>query len=141
MILCDHCDRETHTYCLDPPLAAVPDTDPWYCQSCTADGLPFAERAEDDDMVDETGDGGGGSSEPEDGDDVGNVRKRRRGRPPSSSVSVVNGDVGGEDPNRGEAREIITYKKWGRGFKKIRTIVYGDAAAAAALAAGDDSKK
>jgi hypothetical protein len=49
LILCDHCERETHTYCLEPPLAAVPDTDPWYCQSCTAEGVPEREAGEGDD--------------------------------------------------------------------------------------------
>lgn len=34
LILCDQCERETHTYCLHPPLSAVPSTDPWYCESC-----------------------------------------------------------------------------------------------------------
>jgi hypothetical protein len=48
LILCDHCERETHTYCLEPPLAAVPDTDPWYCQSCTAEGVPDREAGEGD---------------------------------------------------------------------------------------------
>lgn len=40
LILCDHCERETHTYCLDPPLAAVPEEDPWYCHSCSLEGVP-----------------------------------------------------------------------------------------------------
>lgn len=34
LILCDHCDRETHTYCLHPPLNAVPSEEPWYCETC-----------------------------------------------------------------------------------------------------------
>ena len=35
LILCDNCNRETHAYCLHPPLNIVPDDDPWYCESCT----------------------------------------------------------------------------------------------------------
>jgi E3 ubiquitin-protein ligase UHRF1 len=34
LILCDRCNRETHTFCLHPPLTAVPEEDPWYCESC-----------------------------------------------------------------------------------------------------------
>ena len=34
LILCDHCNRETHSFCLRPPLNSVPSTDPWCCESC-----------------------------------------------------------------------------------------------------------
>jgi histone demethylase JARID1 len=34
MILCDYCNGGYHTYCLDPPLAAVPTGD-WFCAECT----------------------------------------------------------------------------------------------------------
>ena len=38
LILCDHCDREIHTYCFNPPLPAVPDEDPWFCcEHCIRD--------------------------------------------------------------------------------------------------------
>jgi HSF-type DNA-binding/PHD-finger len=30
LLLCEGCDTESHTYCLDPPLDAVPDED-WFC--------------------------------------------------------------------------------------------------------------
>lgn len=33
MLLCDECDRGTHLYCLNPPLAAIPKSD-WYCDKC-----------------------------------------------------------------------------------------------------------
>ncbi|XP_076918352.1 methyl-CpG-binding domain-containing protein 9-like [Bidens hawaiensis] len=33
VLLCDKCDSEYHTYCLDPPLARIPDGN-WYCPSC-----------------------------------------------------------------------------------------------------------
>jgi len=35
MILCDSCDRGFHTFCLDPPLDAVPSGE-WFCATCTA---------------------------------------------------------------------------------------------------------
>jgi len=35
MILCDSCDRGFHTFCLDPPLDAVPSGE-WFCASCAA---------------------------------------------------------------------------------------------------------
>lgn len=34
MLLCDGCDRGFHTFCLSPPLNAVPDGD-WLCKSCS----------------------------------------------------------------------------------------------------------
>lgn len=37
LILCDHCERETHCYCMEPPLAGIPDEDPWYCEACKVD--------------------------------------------------------------------------------------------------------
>ncbi|KAL8224582.1 hypothetical protein R6Q57_020057 [Mikania cordata] len=33
VLLCDKCDSEYHMYCLDPPLARIPDGN-WYCPSC-----------------------------------------------------------------------------------------------------------
>jgi PHD-finger len=30
LLLCEGCNDEYHTYCLDPPLTAVP-TDDWFC--------------------------------------------------------------------------------------------------------------
>ncbi|XP_047309284.1 methyl-CpG-binding domain-containing protein 9 [Impatiens glandulifera] len=35
VLLCDSCDSEYHTYCLNPPLARIPDGN-WYCPSCAA---------------------------------------------------------------------------------------------------------
>ena len=33
VLLCDTCDAEYHTYCLDPPLARIPEGN-WYCPTC-----------------------------------------------------------------------------------------------------------
>ncbi|XP_065877464.1 methyl-CpG-binding domain-containing protein 9 [Euphorbia lathyris] len=33
VLLCDSCDAEYHTYCLNPPLARIPEGN-WYCPSC-----------------------------------------------------------------------------------------------------------
>ncbi|KAL7241003.1 hypothetical protein ACSBR2_006598 [Camellia fascicularis] len=35
VLLCDTCDSEYHTYCLNPPLARIPEGN-WYCPSCIA---------------------------------------------------------------------------------------------------------
>lgn len=35
LLLCEACNAEYHTYCLDPPLRAVPAGD-WYCSECKA---------------------------------------------------------------------------------------------------------
>ncbi|KAJ3215836.1 hypothetical protein HDU67_010256 [Dinochytrium kinnereticum] len=34
ILLCDSCDRGFHLDCLVPPLAAVPQTDEWFCPDC-----------------------------------------------------------------------------------------------------------
>lgn len=36
-IMCDECDMAYHIYCLDPPLADIPDVDEWYCPVCKND--------------------------------------------------------------------------------------------------------
>ncbi|KAE8682418.1 7-dimethyl-8-ribityllumazine synthase family protein [Hibiscus syriacus] len=33
VLLCDTCDAEYHTYCLNPPLARIPEGN-WYCPAC-----------------------------------------------------------------------------------------------------------
>lgn len=33
VLLCDKCNAEYHQYCLDPPLAKIPEEN-WYCPSC-----------------------------------------------------------------------------------------------------------
>ena len=33
IILCDRCDRGCHTFCLAPPLEAIPDGE-WICPLC-----------------------------------------------------------------------------------------------------------
>lgn len=35
VLLCDTCDSEYHTYCLNPPLVKIPEGN-WYCPSCIA---------------------------------------------------------------------------------------------------------
>ena len=39
MILCDACNKGTHTTCLDPPLAAVPKG-PWLRTHCDTEADP-----------------------------------------------------------------------------------------------------
>lgn len=36
ILLCDRCDAEYHTYCLEPPLEEVPEGE-WYCPRCSAE--------------------------------------------------------------------------------------------------------
>jgi histone demethylase JARID1 len=38
LLLCDACDRSLHTYCLLPPLEAVPKGD-WRCPRCVAQAV------------------------------------------------------------------------------------------------------
>ncbi|CAM9761643.1 unnamed protein product, partial [Scytosiphon promiscuus] len=37
ILLCDGCDGEYHTFCVDPPLRKIPD-DEWFCHECKAAG-------------------------------------------------------------------------------------------------------
>lgn len=37
LILCDECDSGYHIFCLNPPLANVPEVEEWYCPSCKVD--------------------------------------------------------------------------------------------------------
>jgi hypothetical protein len=39
MVMRDGCGKGYHTYCLMPPLAAVPDSIVWICPSCEAGGV------------------------------------------------------------------------------------------------------
>lgn len=45
VLLCDKCDAEYHKYCLDPPLAVIPE-ESWFCPSCEA-GTSITQRAPD----------------------------------------------------------------------------------------------
>ena len=37
-ILCDKCDQEYHTFCLNPPMEKLPsETEPWECPACIED--------------------------------------------------------------------------------------------------------
>ena len=113
LILCDHCERETHTYCLDPPLSAVPEQDPWYCQSCVIDGLPDQEQSVDNDSQNadqmslalgasgSDGDFGLGF----DADLLPGTSSATKKRTWSQGSAGSGGDMMGE---------------WGRGLKKIR---------------------
>mmetsp|Transcript_10791 Transcript_10791/g.19857 ORF Transcript_10791/g.19857 Transcript_10791/m.19857 type:complete len:233 (-) Transcript_10791:2081-2779(-) len=48
LLLCEGCNAEYHTYCLDPPLRAVPSGD-WFCSTCKAEMVPL----EDDDGLEQ----------------------------------------------------------------------------------------
>ncbi|XP_043917019.1 E3 ubiquitin-protein ligase UHRF2 [Protopterus annectens] len=36
-LLCDECNMAYHIYCLNPPLAKIPEDEDWYCPSCKND--------------------------------------------------------------------------------------------------------
>ncbi|CAH8489999.1 unnamed protein product [Heterobilharzia americana] len=44
LLLCDHCDRGYHTYCLPTPLSSIPDGD-WFCPDCLRHGVVRPEAA------------------------------------------------------------------------------------------------
>ena len=39
MLMCDGCGKGYHTYCLQPPLAAIPDAIVWLCPNCEKEGV------------------------------------------------------------------------------------------------------
>ena len=39
LLLCDNCDRGTHTYCCKPKLESIPEGD-WYCHDCVINVSP-----------------------------------------------------------------------------------------------------
>ncbi|XP_071486486.1 E3 ubiquitin-protein ligase UHRF1-like [Diadema antillarum] len=45
-LLCDECDMAFHIYCLDPPLATIPDVDEWYCPLCKNDDSQVVKAGE-----------------------------------------------------------------------------------------------
>ena len=45
ILLCDHCDKGFHLWCVDPPLAAVPPGD-WFCCDCRAHGYRDADATD-----------------------------------------------------------------------------------------------
>ncbi|CAN0904355.1 Methyl-CpG-binding domain-containing protein 9 [Linum grandiflorum] len=49
VLLCDTCDAEYHTYCLNPPLARIPEGN-WYCPSCVS-GVCVIQQAPQDSQV------------------------------------------------------------------------------------------
>lgn len=42
LLMCEACDRGYHTYCLNPPLEALPEGE-WICDICKADGITPSE--------------------------------------------------------------------------------------------------
>lgn len=47
IMLCDKCDAEYHTYCLNPPLERVPEGT-WFCPECVALDKVFPDRLRKD---------------------------------------------------------------------------------------------
>lgn len=45
VLLCDKCDAEYHKYCLNPPLARIPEGN-WFCPSCVG-GKSFVQNKSD----------------------------------------------------------------------------------------------
>lgn len=49
VLLCDTCDAEYHMYCLNPPLARIPEGN-WYCPSCVV-GKPMVQDASESSQI------------------------------------------------------------------------------------------
>lgn len=48
LLTCEGCNEHTHTYCLNPPLSAIPEEN-WYCAPCIRLGKSIVGKAEDAD--------------------------------------------------------------------------------------------
>jgi len=94
LLLCDSCNQESHTYCLNPPLLEIPSSN-WFCAPCIKSGfhVDVGSGYGDDDLSV----GGGGGVGGEDGRVGGGTGKkdtrkklgglahgRGRGRPPGT---------------------------------------------------------
>jgi len=57
LLLCDACDEEYHTFCLDPPIKLPPPDQKWFCPSCEtkkkrgARTSPKSKKAEEEEEV------------------------------------------------------------------------------------------
>lgn len=40
LLVCDGCEAEYHTFCLDPPLERIPEADKWFCSVCASGDRP-----------------------------------------------------------------------------------------------------
>ncbi|XP_063311181.1 E3 ubiquitin-protein ligase UHRF2 [Pelobates fuscus] len=45
-LLCDECNMAYHIYCLNPPLAKIPEDEDWYCPSCKNDSTEVVKAGE-----------------------------------------------------------------------------------------------
>ncbi|XP_057983188.1 methyl-CpG-binding domain-containing protein 9 isoform X2 [Malania oleifera] len=54
VLLCDTCDAEYHTYCLNPPLIRIPEGN-WYCPSCEASMSTAQDSSEHAQVIDRRG--------------------------------------------------------------------------------------
>uniref|UniRef100_A0A8C9T5H1 E3 ubiquitin-protein ligase UHRF n=1 Tax=Scleropages formosus TaxID=113540 RepID=A0A8C9T5H1_SCLFO len=45
-LLCDECNMAFHIYCLNPPLATIPEDEDWYCPTCKNDTSEVVQAGE-----------------------------------------------------------------------------------------------
>ncbi|XP_057215821.1 E3 ubiquitin-protein ligase UHRF2-like [Triplophysa rosa] len=45
-LLCDECNMAFHIYCLNPPLASIPEDEDWYCPTCKNDSSEVVKAGE-----------------------------------------------------------------------------------------------
>lgn len=70
LILCDRCERETHCYCMDPPLHSIPEEDPWYCECCRVEISAEEEEEAEETVCGEKEDNGRRNSEVVEGEEI-----------------------------------------------------------------------
>jgi hypothetical protein len=84
LLMCDACDRGYHSYCLNPPLDALPDGE-WICDICKTDGIVP-------------------STEPQPIAQPQPFIPKKRGRPPKSAASTPRAPATGSSSGRKRKR-------------------------------------
>lgn len=88
LLLCDNCDEEYHSYCLDPPLTYIPKgSKKWFCPGCdTSDSSPRHPKTRRTSLSTPKASGATASkTTPDKASSIG----RPRGRPRKSSLSIT----------------------------------------------------
>ena len=56
LLICDGCDSQWHTYCLEPPLIEVPP-DSWFCSLCSSSNARQEQEENGDEVKDDDANG------------------------------------------------------------------------------------
>lgn len=118
LLICDGCEKETHTYCLETPISKIPDSS-WYCSSCVEKKIDMG----NDDNSNNSNSNSNSSSSHSNNNNT-NVRRKTTSKvsKDSSDQTSVNSAVGAESGGGGDtmlsskmSTPVSTTKGQGRG--------------------------